>query len=225
MEEPASHGLEQFASAGIDFAVSTLILAVLAASLTQSLYDLGLRRILHRLWVVQWVRRRIQDNADPSGAKDTAAGRATQLMEAWRKGTKQGRFYALPYQQLCGQISSFLQFELDDPQNWLLMQVMVRDATLEAMRQGDDDQARQRVHAEAEDALDDLQTMLATKSRLAYYLLCLNFSFAVVAILTFGGNQFVDIEQSGWTVIMIGVTAGLMGPIFRSLIERMLSSQ
>ncbi|MEL6479458.1 MAG: hypothetical protein AAFR17_19190, partial [Pseudomonadota bacterium] len=98
----ASQGLEQFASAGQDFAIATVILAILSATLTQSVFDLGLRRILQRWWVQAWVRLRGGD------------------LGAWREGTRNGRIYALHYPRLCGQLSSYLQFELDSPAQWLL---------------------------------------------------------------------------------------------------------
>ncbi|MBY8977809.1 hypothetical protein KHP62_18495 [Rhodobacteraceae bacterium NNCM2] len=209
MNLQASEGLEQFASAGLDFTISSIILAVLAASLTQSLYDLGLRRLFHGLWVWSWVRQRDGDWAN------------------WREGTKNGRLYTLHYQQLCGQISSFIQFELDEPGNWLLLPSMASRASLDQLARAEGverDRARQRVNAEAEDALDDLQTLLSNRSRVMYYLLCLLFSFGIVMILTTTDNQFTAIEGTEISLIYIGLVAGLMGPIFRNLIERLLTA-
>lgn len=206
----ASQGLEQFASAGLDFAVSALILAVLAASLTQSLYDLGLRRLFHGWWVRAWVKSR--------GGNWTT----------WQEGTRNGRLYTLRYQQLCGQISSFVQFELDDPGNWLLLPSMASKSSLDQLSTApveERDRYRQRVNAEAEDALDDLQTLLSLRSRIIYYLMCLLFSFTIVAVLTMTENQFTQIEGTEVSLVYIGLAAGLMGPIFRNLIERLLAAQ
>ncbi|MEM7238891.1 MAG: hypothetical protein AAF501_13865 [Pseudomonadota bacterium] len=206
----ASQGLEQFSSAGIDFAVSTVILAILAASLTQSLYDLGLRRLFHGWWVRAWIRSR--------GGN----------WNSWQEGTRNGRLYTLRYQQLCGQISSFIQFELDHPGNWLILPCMTSKTTLDqlsAAPEGEKDIYRQRVSAEAEDSLDDLQTLLSNRSRVIYYLMCILFSFAIVAVLTMTENQFTQIQGTEASLVYIGLAAGLMGPIFRNLIERLLSSQ
>lgn len=210
MEIRASDGLQQFASAGVDFAVATLILAVLAASLTQSVYDLGLRRIFHQWWVRAWLSTRGGD------------------WMAWREGTRNGRLYTLHYQRLCGQLSSYLQFELDTPAHWLLLPNMVGKQALEDLSAAKDDptraKARQTVNAEMEDALDDLQTLLASRSTTMYYLLGLLFSFGITAMLTLTENQFTSIDGTRSSLVVIGLVAGLMAPIFRNLIERLLAA-
>ncbi|MEM0922775.1 MAG: hypothetical protein AAGI13_06990 [Pseudomonadota bacterium] len=205
-----SEGLAQFASAGIDFAVATLILAVLSGILTQSLFDLGLRRVLQRWWVQAWVRLRGGD------------------LTSWREGTRNGRIYALHYQRLCGQLSSYLQYELDTPAHWLLLPAMLEKTTLEALREAtgpDRAQIRQTANAELEDALDDLQTLLANRSVIVTYYFCLVFSFSIIALLTLTDNQFTEITDTRYVLIGIGLVAGLMGPIFRAITERLLSGR
>lgn len=205
----ASEGLEQFASAGVDFAVSTLILAVLAGSLTQSICDLGLRRLFHRWWVQAWLRKRGGSWA------------------VWRQGTKGGRLYALPYPRLCGHLSSLLQFELDSPAHWVLLPNMVSPGTLEDLSNGNAETrptVRQQVSAEMEEALDDLQTLLGNRSLIIYYLLSLLFSLSIVAVITVTENQFTQVEGMQGQLLAIGGIAGLMGPIFRHLIERLMGT-
>ncbi|MEL6479471.1 MAG: hypothetical protein AAFR17_19255, partial [Pseudomonadota bacterium] len=87
------------------------------------------------------------------------------------------------------------------------------------------DRARQHAVAEMEDALDDLQTLLANRSTLVYYYFCLIFSFAIIVLLTITENQFTEIEATRYSLIAIGLVAGLMGPIFRNVIERLLSAR
>ena len=207
--EIASKGLEQFASAGIDFTLSVMFLAVLSASLTQSVYDLFLRRMLHAMTVRAWVKARGGDWA------------------SWREGTRNGRLYVLHYQRLCGQLSAFLQFELESPSQWLLLPNMATKASLDRLRgAGTEDeriQARQQVSAETEEALDDLQNLLGNRTVIITYMLCILFSFAIITLLTVTRNQFVDVQSATTSLYFMGLVAGLMGPIFRNLIERLLT--
>ena len=248
---PESEGLSRFAEAGVDFAVATAILAILAAALTQALYDIGLRSILQKNLVRWWFFRKNLFLKDSMLLKWRFLRKILPQKDSmydskyewssWLRATRDLRLYSLPYEQLCGQVSSIIQTELDQPEQAPLLEIFADPGdheNLVSLAKGFDEQrsseseaarrfmnARQRVNSQAEKALDELQVYLSFQFSMWTYIISIAFSFSIIIILVETPNQFILGPRELPLYFSIGLAGGLLAPVIRTLLERILKTK
>jgi hypothetical protein len=262
--------LEGLANTTKNFAVAALLLAVLTAIFMQALYEIGLRGFLQRRWVRGWLEQRLMrrevEAYDPEVMKkvdvliserqqrlksqdrkslDSDVGETADGLLNYLEGRGEEKsIYSLNYQQLCGQIASRVQREIDEPNVPQLLLVFAADMSREEIKDlgtrkratrsrkriqkadapqeiGDSAALRDRVLFHAEKGVDDLQIKLGRLWRQNNYLLNLLFSLGLTLFLSLLSTQFqFRFTELSWVLLSVGGAGGLVAPIASNLLER-----
>lgn len=176
--------------------------------------------------------------APDSNSSDALARGLLYVLELVAGGGKHStNLYALPYRQLCGKVSAAVHGDVDYSQGSILALFFGVTAHEEdfryigpaaAARLNDDPSgispARARISAHMEFGLDDLQGYLGTRWVRGDYLTGL--SVSGILILLWVAPDQVRLEMAGTaTLSLLVVLAGLVSPLLRALLERMLVSR
>jgi hypothetical protein len=266
----SSQLLEDLANTTTNFAIAAILLAVLTAIFMQALYEIFLRGQLQRRWVRDWIRqrlmRRTRKDSDREFRKKTggfltwlqkwldrltlkpsdpeASAKADEILDYLEGEGEEKSIYSLNYQQLCGQIASRVQREIEEPQETDLLLAFALDMTDEEIenlrlkkdlprtrrRTGKTESGeamdemtslRQRVLFHAEKGVDDLQIKLGRLWRENNYLLNLLFSIGLTLFLSLLATQFqFRFTEQSWVLLSVGGAGGLFAPIASNVLER-----
>ncbi|MDH3691567.1 MAG: hypothetical protein OEU36_19165 [Gammaproteobacteria bacterium] len=190
-----------------DFGVAALILSAASAIFIHFLYDLGLRSYLHRLSIRTWLHERSEKKLgiDP-------LGELTKDPKGWKD------LYLLPHQQLCGQISNYVQ-SLKDPSESGLAKAIAPSipSTGELYETGDEDRAYL-----LERGIDKLQTYMGNFVRLAEYILTLALPLVLVLIVV-RSNPVESIFSRFVLYVVLVVVAAVLAQMWRILLERVMN--
>ena len=221
-------GLEGLAQVSTDFVTAVLILAGLSAALILALYELGLRHMVNRWLVTKWLRKKTGEGGPVSFDQVE-----DELMRLAGTGPT---LYALRHQQLSGLVGSAVQSALDNRIESALLDVFAApagDDLKEVRARGSSDQrGNQQAEQQAdpfevvahqlERGVDELQTYLAKFWGTLDYTLAFVFSLSLVTLLVFLPSDFRP-EGASLLFFSVGLASGLLAPLVRRLLERILS--
>ena len=202
----------------VSFAIIAAILSAATAVLIHFLYDLGLRSFLHRVSINQWIRRQSKENV---GLGLDPLGMLTDDPAGWRD------LYILPHQQLCGQISTYVQ-SLGDPTDSKLALAIApsiensRDGVLDESEKPmtvQDELNEEDVSYSLERGIDKLQSHMGKSVRLCEYTLSLAIPFLLIGAFVLRTDTEIALVQ----YILLIVVAGALSPMWRALLERLLN--
>ena len=241
-------GLEGLAQASTDFVTAVFILAGLSAALILAVYELGLRHMMNRWLVTTWLRKKTDEKVGvftriieqwfrglkqivpiraplgPDGEGEPVSFYAVQGALMSLAGSE-STLYALRHQQLSGLVGSAVQSALDHTRESPLLDVFAAGAREELgdLRYRSSDQLQLELVAhQLERGVDELQTYLAKLWGTLDYALAFIFSLSLVALLVFLPSDFRP-EGTRFLFFSVGLTSGLLAPLVRRLLERILS--
>jgi hypothetical protein len=200
--------LSALASATWEFATAAVVLGVFTGVLVQALFQFGLLRSFHKREVLRWIEDR------PESGADSSEKFATDLIGPSDSKT----FYALPLEQLCGQIStSLMSVAQHDPKAKMIQLFSSRSRT-----DIEKEAALDAVVFDIERNVDVLQVRLTRLVRRLDYELSLLVSTTVVGVLAVSPNEFSAQAVGLPLYLTLIIAASLVAPLARRYLESTL---
>ena len=228
------NGLSGLAVASRDFAITSVIIACLVAGLMHALYNIGIQAFFQKIKIRRWIHRKVKLSNYKIGKPYIIEEELVKLAGGGVKSS----FYSLPYEQLCGQIGSAIQSELEYPVKSKILGVFILPfgeadykELLKGYQKNNDKEktnymySKQRVRYYAEKGLDELQICLSSFWNKVNYLISFVISFCIICLLIITPNQYYFRFNDLLLCIVVGFASGLIAPFIREYFIQKINSK
>ena len=192
----------------INFAISTLLYAVVVALFTLSMYEFGLRGFINKRLLIRWLRIRDQESFYSFGIGSIL------------KTLSVRNFYQLSYRQLCAQIYSKIELAIQKSENTELFAAF-SDTKLNNLSSKEETFDKL---SSVERSVDDLQAYMRIWSVRTNYVLSI-FIALIIGMFIFVFSDAATPSSIGPTPTLICFIAGIIAPVGQRFVEEWLSSR
>lgn len=223
-------------------AAGVIVLSAFIILFLQTLHDAGIRRLFNRAWTFSWLEAHGRRGHHRSVLVDLVLFYFVMLRSyrvplairnAWDEiggGRRDSAAFSLPYAQFCGHLSSLLQALLESRRPSAMLEIVgVHPRRVSASEASNDAEVAEVAddYRLLETAVDELQVYLSARWRAFDYIASFGLAYLFVTVL----NRWTPFpapsarSELGSMVVFLSVTAALLVPHVRPLIERLLKGR